>query len=102
MFLKYFLIRGCDGSMRRLLRSKRMNKKAEYNHWSIIDTLCLNFSGCCFTKEKAPREPLHENCHCKVIEWPMIDPFAVCLMEKFTEYLFDKNKYKNAIQFRIN
>ena len=47
---------------------------------------------CCFTKEKAPRAPLHENCHCKVIEWSMISPFAVCPIEKFTKYLFDKNK----------
>ena len=53
---------------------------------------CLNLTGCCFTKEKSPRAPLHENCHCKVIEWPMINPFAVCPIEKFTEYLFDKNK----------
>ena len=53
---------------------------------------CLNLNGCCFTKEKAPRAPLHENCHCKVIEWPMISPFAVCPIEKFTEYRFDKNK----------
>ena len=36
--------------------------------------------------------PLHENCHCKVMECPMIDSFAVCPIEKFTEYLFGKNK----------
>lgn len=28
---------------------------------------CLNLNGCCFVKEKAPLNPLHERCHCKLM-----------------------------------
>ena len=53
---------------------------------------CLNLNGCCFVKEKAPINPLHERCHCKLIDIGIITPKATCPIEKFTKYLFDESK----------
>ena len=53
---------------------------------------CLNLNGCCFVKDKAPLNPLHERCHCKLIDIGLITPKVTCPIDKFTKYLFDANK----------
>ena len=53
---------------------------------------CLNLNGCCFTKEKAPTNPLHNNCHCKIIDIDSFIPKITCSSEKFTKYIFDERK----------
>ena len=53
---------------------------------------CLNLNGCCFVKEKAPITPLHERCHCKLIDIGLITPKVACPIDQFTKYLFDENK----------
>ena len=50
--------------------------------------MCLNLNGCCFVKEKCPKQPLHPNCHCYVIDIPSITASANCPIEKFTKYVF--------------
>lgn len=40
MLLKYFLIRGYDGSMKGRLRLRRMSKNVEYDRGHIVDALC--------------------------------------------------------------
>ena len=55
---------------------------------------CLNLNGCCFVKTKAPAIPLHEKCHCKLIDITLITPKITCPIEKFTKYIFDGSKSK--------
>ena len=55
---------------------------------------CLNLNGCCFIKEKLPNNPLHENCHCEIIDIDIITPQIKCSSEKFTNYIFDEGKSK--------
>ena len=58
------------------------------NHCAV----CLNLNGCCFVKKIAPNAPLHSNCHCRVVEIPIVEPAAECSVKKFSEYLFDESK----------
>ncbi len=51
---------------------------------------CLNMNGCCFTEDKCPESPLHENCHCKTERIKYITVTTECPIEKFTGYIFNK------------
>ena len=54
--------------------------------------MCLNLNGCCFVKEKSPKQPLHPNCHCDLFEIPSITVKADCPIEKITDYIFSDTK----------
>lgn len=53
---------------------------------------CLNLNGCCFPENNMPPQPLHPNCHC-IKEYifapiPNISSFAICPIEKITNWAF--------------
>lgn len=80
-----------EGSIPALTQEGKLQNIVVGNITSHCAT-CLNLNGCCFVKDKAPMAPLHMGCHCILIERPMIQPYIVCPIEKFTEYLFVENK----------
>lgn len=57
---------------------------------------CLNMNGCCFTEDKCPEAPLHDNCHCKVKSINNITVTTECPIEKFTGYIFSDNHINNG------
>ena len=59
--------------------------------------ICLNLNGCCFVKEKCPKQPLHPNCHCITIDIPTITAIAECPIEKFTKYVFADGNSKKKL-----
>lgn len=53
---------------------------------------CLNLNGCCFVKTKAPAIPLHEKCHCKLIDISLITPKLVALLKNLQNIFLMKVK----------
>lgn len=64
-------------------------------------SICLNINGCCFPINNMPEYPLHENCHCRLIEVHNIAATAICDINKFEKYVFNEdnkiNKGKKAL-----
>lgn len=60
--------------------------------------VCLNMNGSCFLIDKCPQIPLHENCHCAVIDVDFVNFQATCDIKKFTKYIFsEKSKGKKEL-----
>ena len=74
------------------LNLRKQTRKKSYN--IVLGSLtkhcpiCLNINGRCFIKEKCPQIPLHDNCHCYVVDIPTIEAEAECVIDKFTRYVF--------------
>lgn len=63
--------------------------------------VCLNVNGCCFAKDKMPVYPHHPNCHCKIEPVKNLITVAECDIRKFTEYLFNPEKYGKNGKFKL-
>lgn len=67
-----------------------MGKENNGKHCSI----CLNLNGCSFPERNMPSYPLHPGCHCETKLVPEVKVKGKCIIEKFTDYIFNYNKNK--------
>lgn len=59
-------------------KSTNVIKEALSKHCAV----CLNINGCCFVKDKCPKQPLHPNCHCYIVNVEHITAQVECPIEK--------------------
>lgn len=70
--------------------------------------ICTSLDGCYLLDSNKPKQPLHDNCHCKknAIGFGKMEKMASseCPIEKFTKYVFEndlRSKGKNQIFFDL-
>lgn len=74
-------------------KSTNVIKEALSKHCAV----CLNINGCCFVKDKCPKQPLHPNCHCYIVDVEPITAQAECPIEKIRDYIFLRDNNKKVL-----
>lgn len=74
-------------------KSTNVIKEALSKHCAV----CLNINGCCFVIDKCPKQPLHPNCHCYIVDVEPITAQAECPIEKIRDYIFLRDNNKKVL-----